>query len=209
VYECVSKSECNWQTSCKIIYVVWGQTVCRYAKLDWKLSHAKWRSPFTPVVSQARCVSNVTVMMNAALLLRGSPSYSYLHYSCSTSVFLLFFPHNNWCFKEEVISPFHKYSHVFLHVNEICDILTTVNTNIKVFRAPWHGGSRFLLKVSKVSIYQSTNYYYYYYYYYLLQLGFHPMTVVLTLVHTIQPFSSGGSSPYTSTHNTNVFTRWQ
>jgi hypothetical protein len=29
-------------------------------------------------------------------------------------------------------------------------------------------------------------YYYYYYYYYLLQLGFHPAAVVLTLVHTIQ-----------------------
>jgi hypothetical protein len=29
-------------------------------------------------------------------------------------------------------------------------------------------------------------YYYYYYYYYLLQLGFHPVAVVLTLVHTIQ-----------------------
>jgi hypothetical protein len=26
----------------------------------------------------------------------------------------------------------------------------------------------------------------YYYYYYLLQLGFHPVAVVLTLVHTIQ-----------------------
>jgi hypothetical protein len=46
-------------------------------------------------------------------------------------------------------------------------------------------------------------YYYYYYYYYLLQLGFHPEAVVLTLVHTIQMFSPGGSSPYTSTHNTN------
>jgi hypothetical protein len=44
---------------------------------------------------------------------------------------------------------------------------------------------------------------------YLLQLGFHPVAVVLTLVHTIQMFSPGGSSPYTSTHNTNVFTRWQ
>jgi hypothetical protein len=29
-------------------------------------------------------------------------------------------------------------------------------------------------------------YYYYYYYYYLLQLCFHPVAVVLTLVHTIQ-----------------------
>jgi hypothetical protein len=29
-------------------------------------------------------------------------------------------------------------------------------------------------------------YYYYYYYYYLLQLDFHPVAVVLTLVHTIQ-----------------------
>jgi hypothetical protein len=29
-------------------------------------------------------------------------------------------------------------------------------------------------------------YYYYYYYYYLLQLGFHPVAVVLTLVQTIQ-----------------------
>jgi hypothetical protein len=29
-------------------------------------------------------------------------------------------------------------------------------------------------------------FYYYYYYYYLLQLGFHPVAVVLTLVHTIQ-----------------------
>jgi hypothetical protein len=29
-------------------------------------------------------------------------------------------------------------------------------------------------------------YYYYYYYYYLLQLGFHPVAVVLTQVHTIQ-----------------------
>jgi hypothetical protein len=29
-------------------------------------------------------------------------------------------------------------------------------------------------------------YYYYYYYYYLLQLGFQPVAVVLTLVHTIQ-----------------------
>jgi hypothetical protein len=38
---------------------------------------------------------------------------------------------------------------------------------------------------------------------YLLQLGFHPVAVVLTLVHTIQTFSPGGSSPYTSTHNTN------
>jgi hypothetical protein len=28
--------------------------------------------------------------------------------------------------------------------------------------------------------------YCYYYYYYLLQLGFHPVAVVLTLVHTIQ-----------------------
>jgi hypothetical protein len=27
---------------------------------------------------------------------------------------------------------------------------------------------------------------FYYYYYYLLQLGFHPVAVVLTLVHTIQ-----------------------
>jgi hypothetical protein len=35
------------------------------------------------------------------------------------------------------------------------------------------------------------------------KLVFHPVTVVLTLVHTIQMFSSGGSSPYTSTHNTN------
>jgi hypothetical protein len=51
--------------------------------------------------------------------------------------------------------------------------------------------------------------YYYFYYYYLLQLGFHPVAVVLTLVHTIQMFSPGGSSPYTNTHNTNVFTRWQ
>jgi hypothetical protein len=50
---------------------------------------------------------------------------------------------------------------------------------------------------------------YYYYYYYLLQLGFHPVAVVLTLVHKIQMFSPGGSSPYTSTHNTNVFTWWQ
>jgi hypothetical protein len=48
-----------------------------------------------------------------------------------------------------------------------------------------------------------------YYYYYLLQLGCHPVAVVLTLVHTIQMFSPGGSSPYTSTHNTNVFSRWQ
>jgi hypothetical protein len=48
-----------------------------------------------------------------------------------------------------------------------------------------------------------------YYYYYLLQLGFHPVAVVLTLVHTIQMFSPCGSSPYTSTHNTNIFTRWQ
>jgi hypothetical protein len=33
-------------------------------------------------------------------------------------------------------------------------------------------------------------YYYYYYYYYLLQLGFHPVAVVLTLVHTgdIRPY---------------------
>jgi hypothetical protein len=46
-------------------------------------------------------------------------------------------------------------------------------------------------------------YYYYYYYCYLLQLGFNPVAVVLTLVHTIQMFSPGGSSPYTSTHNTN------
>jgi hypothetical protein len=30
--------------------------------------------------------------------------------------------------------------------------------------------------------------YYYYYYYYLLQFGFHPVTVVLTLVHTIQMY---------------------
>jgi hypothetical protein len=30
------------------------------------------------------------------------------------------------------------------------------------------------------------NNYYYYYYYYLLQLGFHPVAVVLTLVHKIQ-----------------------
>jgi hypothetical protein len=29
------------------------------------------------------------------------------------------------------------------------------------------------------------------------------VAVVLTLVHTIQKFSPGGSSPYTSTHNTN------
>jgi hypothetical protein len=29
-------------------------------------------------------------------------------------------------------------------------------------------------------------FYYYYYYYYLLQLGFHLVAVVLTLVHTIQ-----------------------
>jgi hypothetical protein len=29
------------------------------------------------------------------------------------------------------------------------------------------------------------------------------VAVVLTLVHTIQMFSPGGSSPYTSTHNTN------
>jgi hypothetical protein len=42
-----------------------------------------------------------------------------------------------------------------------------------------------------------------YYYYYLLQFGFHPVAVVLTLVHTIQMFSPGDSSPYTSTHNTN------
>jgi hypothetical protein len=34
-------------------------------------------------------------------------------------------------------------------------------------------------------------------------LGFYPVAVVLTLVHTIQMFSPGGSSPYTSTHNTN------
>jgi hypothetical protein len=46
-------------------------------------------------------------------------------------------------------------------------------------------------------------YFYYYYYYYLLKLGFHPVAVILTLVHTIQMFSPGGSSPYTSTHNTN------
>jgi hypothetical protein len=32
---------------------------------------------------------------------------------------------------------------------------------------------------------------------------FHPVAVVLTLVHTTQIFSPGGSSPYTSTHNTN------
>jgi hypothetical protein len=32
---------------------------------------------------------------------------------------------------------------------------------------------------------------------------FHPVAVVLTPVHTIQMFSPGGSSPYTSTHNTN------
>jgi hypothetical protein len=59
-------------------------------------------------------------------------------------------------------------------------------------------------------MYITVHYFYYYYYcYYLLQLGFHPVAVVLTLVHTIQIFSPGGSSPYTSTHNTNIFTRWQ
>jgi hypothetical protein len=39
---------------------------------------------------------------------------------------------------------------------------------------------------------------YLYYYYYLLLLLF-----------TAIGFSPGGSSPYTITHNTNVFTRWQ
>jgi hypothetical protein len=31
----------------------------------------------------------------------------------------------------------------------------------------------------------------------------------LLLLFTAIGFSPGGSSPYTSTHNTNVFTRWQ
>jgi hypothetical protein len=64
-------------------------------------------------------------------------------------------------------------------------------------------------KNAAIKLSEYSDYYYYYYYYYLLQLGFHPVVVVLTLVHTIQMFSPGGSSPYTSTHNTNVFTRWQ
>jgi hypothetical protein len=31
----------------------------------------------------------------------------------------------------------------------------------------------------------------------------------IELLFTAIGFSPGGSSPYTSTHNTNVFTRWQ
>jgi hypothetical protein len=34
-------------------------------------------------------------------------------------------------------------------------------------------------------------------------------SIVLLLLFTAIGFSPGGSSPYTSTHNTNVFTRWQ
>jgi hypothetical protein len=41
---------------------------------------------------------------------------------------------------------------------------------------------RYSASVSFTAVY----YYYYYYYYYLLQLGFHPVAAVLTLVHTIQ-----------------------
>jgi hypothetical protein len=33
--------------------------------------------------------------------------------------------------------------------------------------------------------------------------------LLLLLLFTAIGFSPGGSSPYTSTHNTNVFTRWQ
>jgi hypothetical protein len=33
--------------------------------------------------------------------------------------------------------------------------------------------------------------------------------ILLLLLFTAIGFSPGGSSPYTSTHNTNVFTRWQ
>jgi hypothetical protein len=35
------------------------------------------------------------------------------------------------------------------------------------------------------------------------------LLLLLLLLFTAIGFSPGGSSPYTSTHNTNVFTRWQ
>jgi hypothetical protein len=67
---------------------------------------------------------------------------------------------------------------------------------VQIFGSHWGGGRD---RTAGSSVYR----HYYYYYYYLLQLGFHPVAVVLTVVHTIQMFSPGGSSPYTSTHNTN------
>jgi hypothetical protein len=36
-----------------------------------------------------------------------------------------------------------------------------------------------------------------------------PFIYIILLLFTAIGFSPGGSSPYTSTHNTNVFTRWQ
>jgi hypothetical protein len=42
-----------------------------------------------------------------------------------------------------------------------------------------------------------------------LTLPYSSTLLLLLLLFTAIGFSPGGSSPYTSTHNTNVFTRWQ
>ena len=40
-----------------------------------------------------------------------------------------------------------------------------------------------ITKITKIQFYNNNYYYYYYYYYYLLQLGCHPVAVVILHVH--------------------------